>query len=426
MQTTQTKKLTDRQIIEMIPQDADIILPLTNGEPNKLLDLLEENAEKLTNVKIHQLLPLQQRKYMEGAYPGKLQHVSYFLSGVNRKSFHQGLLDLVPNNFHEMPEILRTSTNMTCIMAVASPMDEFGYFSLGTQADIVSEFIGSVPFVLEVNKHMPRTFGQNQIHISQIVGYIENDQPLVEDLAAPIGEKDIRIAEYVTDMIQNGDTLQIGIGSIPNAVVSLLKNHRHLGIHTELFVDGIVDLVGAGAIDGTQKFTNKGKIVATFAHGSEKLYRFINNNPSVEFLPVSIVNDPREIAKEERIVSINATTEVDLYGQCASETVAGKYYSSSGGQADFARGVRFAKEGKGFICMTSTAKNDEISRIKLNLSPGSVVTTSKNDVDMIVTEYGVANMFGKPISQRAQQLISIAHPKFREELTFEAKKMGFF
>ena len=426
MQTTQTKKLTDRQIIEMIPQDADIILPLTNGEPNKLLDLLEENAEKLTNVKIHQLLPLQQRKYMEGAYPGKLQHVSYFLSGVNRKSFHQGLVDLVPNNFHEMPEILRTSTNMTCIMAVASPMDEFGYFSLGTQADIVSEFIGSVPFVLEVNKHMPRTFGQNQIHISQIVGYIENDQPLVEDLAAPIGEKDIRIAEYVTDMIQNGDTLQIGIGSIPNAVVSLLKNHRHLGIHTELFVDGIVDLVGAGAIDGTQKFTNKGKIVATFAHGSEKLYRFINNNPSVEFLPVSIVNDPREIAKEERIVSINATTEVDLYGQCASETVAGKYYSSSGGQADFARGVRFAKEGKGFICMTSTAKNDEISRIKLNLSPGSVVTTSKNDVDMIVTEYGVANMFGKPISQRAQQLISIAHPKFREELTFEAKKMGFF
>jgi len=310
-------------------------------------------------------------------------------------------------------------------MAVASPMDEFGYFSLGTQADIVSEFIGSVPFILEVNKHMPRTFGQNQIHISQIVGFIENDQPLVEDLGVPIGEKDLKIAEYVTDMIKNGDTLQIGIGSIPNAVVSLLKNHKHLGIHTELFVDGIVDLVEAGAVDGTEKFTNKGKIVATFAHGSNKLYRFLNNNPSVEFLPVSIVNDPREIAKEERMVSINATTEVDLYGQCASETVAGKYYSSSGGQADFARGVRFAKEGKGFICMSSTAKNDEISRIKLQLTGGSVVTTSKNDVDMIVTEYGVAKMFGKSISQRAQQLISIAHPKFRDELTFEAKKMGF-
>ncbi|NME04745.1 acetyl-CoA hydrolase/transferase C-terminal domain-containing protein [Psychrobacillus sp. BL-248-WT-3] len=418
------KILSDRQIIELIPPNADIILPLTNGEPHKLLDILEENAHDLTNVKVHQLLALKHRPYMEGAYPGKLKHVSYFLSGATRKAFHQGLVDLVPNHFHEMPRILRSSTNLSMVMAVASPMDEFGYFSLGTQADIVSEFIGTVPFILEVNEHMPRTFGQNQVHISQILGYVENNRPLLEDVAPPIGDKDLKIAEYVTDMIDNGDTLQIGIGSIPNAVVSLLKNHKHLGIHTEMFVDGIVDLVEAGAIDGTQKFTNRGKIVATFAHGSKKLYDFLNNNPSVEFLPVSVVNDPREIAKEERIVSINATTEVDLYGQCASETVAGKYYSSSGGQADFARGVRFSEKGKGFVCMTSTAKNDEISRIKLSLTPGSIVTTSKNDIDMIVTEYGVASMFGKPISKRAEQLISIAHPKFREELTFEAKKMG--
>lgn len=419
------KQLSERQIIELIEKDADIILPLTNGEPHKLLDILEENADALTNVKIHQLLALKRRKYMEGEFPGKLNHVSYFLSGATRNLFHQGLVDLVPNHFHEMPKILRQSTNLSMIMAVASPMDEYGYFSLGTQADIVSEFIGKVPFLLEVNKHMPRTFGENQIHISQIEGFVENDHPLFEDISPPIGDKDMRIASYVAESIQNGDTLQIGIGSIPNAVVSLLKNHRHLGIHTEMFVDGIVDLVEAGAIDGTQKFTNKGKIIATFAHGSNKIYNFLHNNPAVQFLPVSIVNDPREIAKEERIVSINATTEVDLFGQCASETVAGKYYSSTGGQADFARGVRFAKEGKGFVCMTSTAKNDEISRIKLSLSPGSVVTTSKNDIDTIVTEYGVAKMFGKPISERAKQLISIAHPKFREELTFEAKQMGF-
>lgn len=419
------KQLSERQIIELIEKDADIILPLTNGEPHKLLDILEENADALTNVKIHQLLALKRRKYMEGEFPGKLNHVSYFLSGATRNLFHQGLVDLVPNHFHEMPKILRQSTNLSMIMAVASPMDEYGYFSLGTQADIVSEFIGKVPFLLEINKHMPRTFGENQIHISQIEGFVENDRPLFEDISLPIGDKDMRIASYVAESIQNGDTLQIGIGSIPNAVVSLLKNHRHLGIHTEMFVDGIVDLVEAGAIDGTQKFTNKGKIIATFAHGSNKIYNFLHNNPAVQFLPVSIVNDPREIAKEERIVSINATTEVDLFGQCASETVAGKYYSSTGGQADFARGVRFAKEGKGFVCMTSTAKNDEISRIKLSLSPGSVVTTSKNDIDTIVTEYGVAKMFGKPISERAKQLISIAHPKFREELTFEAKQMGF-
>ena len=418
------KLLTDQQIINLIEKDADIILPLANGEPHKLLDILEGNADALTNVKIHQLLALNPRKYIEGAFPGKLKHISYFLSGATRKMFQQGMVDLVPNHFHEVPKILRHSTNLSMIMAVASPMDEFGYFSLGTQADIVSEFIGTVPFILEVNNHMPRTFGENQIHITQIAGYVENNRPLSEDISPPIGEKDMKIAAYVTETIHNGDTLQIGIGAIPNAVVSLLKDHRQLGIHTEMFVDGIVDLVEAGAIDGTQKFTNKGKIIATFAHGSKKLYNFLHNNPSVEFLPVSIVNDPREIAKEERIVSINATTEVDLFGQCASETVAGKYYSSTGGQADFARGVRFAKYGKGFVCMTSTAKNDEISRIKLNLTQGSIVSTSKNDVDNIVTEYGVARMFGQPISERARQLISIAHPKFREELTFEAKKMG--
>ena len=418
------KLLTDQQIISLIKKDADIILPLANGEPHKLLDILEGNADALTNVKIHQLLALNPRKYIEGAFPGKLKHISYFLSGATRKMFHQGMVDLVPNHFHEVPKILRHSTNLSMIMAVASPMDEFGYFSLGTQADIVSEFIGTVPFILEVNNHMPRTFGENQIHITQIAGYVENNRPLSEDISPPIGEKDMKIAAYVTENIHNGDTLQIGIGAIPNAVVSLLKDHRQLGIHTEMFVDGIVDLVESGAIDGTQKFTNKGKIIATFAHGSKKLYNFLHNNPSVEFLPVSIVNDPREIAKEERIVSINATTEVDLFGQCASETVAGKYYSSTGGQADFARGVRFAKYGKGFVCMTSTAKNDEISRIKLNLTQGSIVSTSKNDVDNIVTEYGVARMFGQPISERARQLISIAHPKFREELTFEAKKMG--
>lgn len=421
-----SKLLTDRQVIDLIEKDADIILPLANGEPNRLLDILEENADHLTNVKIHQLLALQRRKYIDGEFAGKLRHVSYFLGGSTRKMFHQGLLDLVPNHFHEVPRILRESTKLSMIMAVASPMDEFGYFSLGTQADIVSEFIGTVPFILEVNSFMPRTFGENQIHISQIAGYVENNQPLCESISAPVGEKDMQIASFVAESIQNGDTLQIGIGSIPNGVVSLLKGHRHLGIHTEMFVDGIVDLVEAGAVDGTRKFTNKGKIIATFAYGSKRLYDFLHNNPAVEFLPVSIVNDPREIGKEDRIVSINATTEVDLFGQCASETVAGKYYSSTGGQADFARGVRFAKEGKGFVCMTSTAKNDEFSRIKISLAPGSVVTTSKNDVDSIVTEYGVAKMFGKPISERAKQLISIAHPKFREELTFEAKKMGFF
>ncbi|MER2088699.1 MAG: acetyl-CoA hydrolase/transferase C-terminal domain-containing protein [Sporosarcina sp.] len=418
------KRLNAEMFIDLIGKKADIIVPIANGEPHRLLDILEANHTELHDVKIHQMLTLRERDYINGKMKGHLSHVSYFLSGATRKAYQEGKIELVPNVFHEVPRMLKEVTNMSMIMTVASPMDEHGYFSLGTQADYISEFIGHVPFVLEVNRHMPRTYGENQIHISQIAGYVENDMPLSEERTPVIGVKDLKIAEFVTNMIENGDSLQIGIGAIPNAVMSMLKNHRHLGIHTEMLTDGIVDLVKAGAVDGTRKFTHKGKIVATFAFGSQRLYDFLHENPAVEFLPVSRVNDPREIAKEEKIVSINATTEVDLYGQCASETVGGRYYSSTGGQADFARGARFAKHGKGFICMHSTVKNDTISRIKLQLTPGSVVTTSKNDVDNIVTEYGIASLHGKSLSARAKALIDIAHPAFREELLFDAKKTG--
>ncbi|AQQ51990.1 acetyl-CoA hydrolase/transferase family protein [Planococcus lenghuensis] len=418
-----TKRLTPEQVIQLIEREADIIVPIANGEPIRLLDILEERASALSGVKVHQMLALKPRAYINGELEN-LTHVSYFLSGATRKVYQQAKMELVPNNFHEMPRLLRKVTKMSMIMTVAAPMDEHGYFSLGTQADYIAEFVGKVPFVLEVNTNMPRTFGQNQIHISQIAGFVEHEAPLTEEKTVPVSEKDQQIAEKVVADIQDGDTLQIGIGSVPNAVISMLKDHRHLGIHTEMLPSAIADLVEAGAVDGTRKFTNPGKIIATFAYGSQKLYDFIDNNPSLEFLPVSVVNDPREIAKEKNIVSVNATTEVDLYGQCASETVGGKYFSSSGGQVDFARGVRFAENGKGYICTYSTAKDDSISRIKLHLTPGSVVTTGKNDVDNIVTEYGIARLHGVSLSERAKRLIAVAHPKFREELTHDAKKQG--
>lgn len=418
-----TKQLNPQELLGLIDKGADIIIPIANGEPVKLLDILEEHADELEGVKIHQMLALRERSYIKGELE-QLKHVSYFLSGATRKVYQQAKMELVPNNFHEIPRLLKKTTKMSMIMTVASPMDEHGYFTFGTQADYVAEFVGEVPFVLEVNENMPRTYGHNHIHISQIAGFVEHHAPLSEEKAGDISEKDLLIASSIIEDIQNGDTLQIGIGSVPNAVISMLKDHRHLGIHTEMLPDGVVDLVKAGAVDGTRKFTNRGKVIATFAYGSKKLYDFLDNNPVVEFLPVSTVNDPREIAKEKNIVSINATTEVDLFGQCASETVGGKYYSSSGGQVDFARGVRFAENGKGYICMPSTAKGDTLSRIKLQLAPGSVVTTGKNDVDNIVTEYGVARLYGVSISERAKRLIDIAHPKFRDELMFDAKKNG--
>ncbi|HHY73966.1 MAG TPA: acetyl-CoA hydrolase/transferase family protein [Bacillus bacterium] len=419
------KEKKPEDVLSYIHNDDDIIVPLANGEPQILVDVIERNATNFKNVRIHQMHGIKERDYIWGKYAGHLEHVSYFLSHVTRKAFLEGKCSLVPNNFHEMPRLLEKATKMSLIVTAASPMDEHGYFSLGVSADYVAPFIGKVPFFLEVNKQMPRTFGSNVIHISQIEGYINVDYPLFEVQPAEITDIDRRIAEFVAERIENGATIQSGIGAIPNAIVSMLTNHKNLGIHTELMADGVMELIEKGVVTGTEKKLSPGKAVATFALGTKKLYALLNNNLGIEMLPVNYVNDPRVIAQEDNMVCINATTEIDFLGQCASETIQGRYYSSSGGQVDFARGAMFAKNGKGFICLHSTAKNGTISRIQPQLSPRSVVTTSKNDVDHIVTEFGVASLRGKSLSQRAQELINIAHPDFRDELTFTAKKWGF-
>jgi acyl-CoA hydrolase len=272
---------------------------------------------------------------------------------------------------------------------------------------------------------MPRTFGRNHIHVSQIAGWCEVDRPLVAIEEATPGELDHRIAAFVADRIPDGATIQAGIGSIPNAVLSGLHGHHNLGVHTELLSDGFIDLIESGVANGSRKRLNPGKVVTTFALGSQELYGFLQENPAVELLPVDYVNDPRVIAEEECFVSINATVEIDLIGQCASETVAGRYWSSSGGQADFARGAMYSENGRAFIVLPSTAAGGAVSRIRPTLTPGSVVTTLKNTVDSVVTEYGVADLRGHSLSQRARALISIAHPQFRDELTAEAKALGY-
>ena len=412
------------EILSYIHDGDDIILPIANGEPQVLLDVLEANATTLNNVRIHQMHTIKERDYIWGKYSGHLDHVSYFLSHATRKAFLEGKCSLVPNNFHEVPTLLEKTTKMSIILATASPKDEHGYFSLGVSADYVAPFIGKVPFFLEVNQQMPRTFGSNEIHISQISGYINVDYPLFEVQPAKITEADQKIAAFVAERIENGSTIQSGIGAIPNATVSMLTNHKNLGIHTELLADGVMELIEKGVVTNTEKKLLPGKTLATFALGTKNLYNFLHNNLGIQMMPVNYVNDPRIIAQEDNIVSINATTEVDFLGQCASETIQGRYYSSSGGQADFARGAMFAKNGKGFICLHSTAKNGTVSRIQPQLTPRSVVTTSKNDVDHIVTEFGVAKLRGKSISERAKELINIAHPDFRDELRFTAKQWG--
>jgi acyl-CoA hydrolase len=412
-------------VFDLIEDGADLIVPLANGEPVAVLDAIEANADRWLGVRIHQMHAVHDRPYLHGALRQHLAHVSYFLSPVTRPAFYERGCELVPNNFSEVPRLLRETTRCSLVLAAAAPMDRHGYFSLGTSCDYVAPFIGKAPFFLEVNAKMPRTFGGNQVHVSQVEGWIEVDRPLVEVPPTTPSDIDERIAAHIVDRVPDGATIQAGIGSIPSALLRGLRGHRDLGVHTELLSDGLMELVELGVVTGTRKRVAPGKAVTTFALGTQQLYDFLHENAAVEFLPVDHVNDPRVIAEEDCFVSINATTEVDLVGQCASETVGGRYWSSSGGQADFARGAMYSPHGMAFVVLPSTAVGGTVSRIRVSLTPGSMVTTMKNTVDHVVTEYGVAAMRGRSISERAASLISIAHPKFREELTREATAVGY-
>lgn len=400
-----------------------MIVPLANGEPTTVVDAMEAGVERLDGVRIHQMHALHDRPYLHGAHGDRLRHVSYFLSHVTRPAYWAGTIDLVPNNFSEVPAILRRSTACSLVVAAASPPDRHGYFSLGTNADYVASLIGRVPFFLEATPHMPRTRGANNIHQSQLVGWCESDRPLTHVDRPEPRPVERTIAGLVAERIPDGANIQVGIGGIANAVLQGLSDHRDLGIHTELLHDGMVDLIESGVVNGVNKEVRRNRVVTTFCLGTRRLYEWLDDNPSVELLGVDYVNDPRVIARMSRFVSINATTEVDLLGQCASETVAGKYWSSSGGQADFARGAMYAEDGQAYIVTPSTTSRGR-SRIVASLSPGSVVTTIKNTVDHVVTEHGVAELRGRSLAQRARALIGIAAPEHREDLTRQAHDLG--
>jgi acyl-CoA hydrolase len=412
-------------VLAHVPPGADIIVPLANGEPRVLMETLDAHAQELTDVRVHQMHALYDHPYLHNAYGDHLHHISYFLSPVTRPAFAKGDCDLVPAHFSEMPLMLRREAKRPLVLAAASPPDPHGYVSLGTNADYTARFIGQVPFFIEVNPNMPRTFGENSLHLSQAVGWTEVDYPLIEVPAPSSSERDRQIATLVAERIPDGATVQAGIGAIPNAILGLLHDHRDLGLHTELISDGVMNLFEAGALTGTRKVTRPGKLVATFALGTRRLYDFLHDNAAVEFLPVDWVNDPRVIGREHCFVSINATVEVDLLGQCNSEMIAGHYHSGSGGQTDFARGAMYSEHGMGFVVLHSTTGDESVSRIVSTLCPGAPVTTMKNTVDHVVTEYGVAELRGRSIAQRAEALIGIAQPKFRDALTRDAREFGY-
>lgn len=411
-------------VLDHIGPHADLIVPIANGEPVALLDAIEAAADRLTGVRVHQMHVLRDRPYLHGAFGDRLRHVSYFLSHVTRPRFAAGQIDLVPNHFSQVYALLRQRCRDPLVIAAASPPDRHGYFSLGTGADYAASFIGRARYFIEANPAMPRTFGRNQLHLSQVVGWTERETPLVEVPPAEPGHADRLIASHVAARIPDGSTIQTGIGAIPNAILSALSGHRALGVHTELLSDGVIDLVEAGVVTGARKRINRTKTVGTFALGTRRLYDFIADNTAIELWPVSYVNDPRRIGGEPNFVSINATVEVDLLGQCASETIGGRYWSSSGGQADFARGAMHSDGGQGFIVCRSVT-DEGVSKIVPAFGPGTVVTTDKNTVDKIVTEWGVAELRSRTLRERAAALIAIAHPDHRDRLAHEAMRLRY-
>ena len=403
-----------------------MIVPLANGEPVTVMAAIDAAADGLTGVSVHQMHALHDHPYLHGGTRGHLDHVSYFLSPITRGAFHARTLDLVPCHFSEVPLLLRRLEGPMIAVASVSPPDAHGYFTLGTNADYVASFIGLVPFFVEVNAQMPRTFGRNQIHVSQVVGWCEANYPLVETQPPEPNEIDRRIGELVAERIPDGATIQAGIGATPTAVLSQLAGHRDLGVHTEVISDPMIDLIETGVINGVRKVRMRSKVVSTFALGTRRLHDFLDEHLAVEMLPVDWVNDPRVIAQQPQMMSINATTEVDFLGQCASETVEGRYWSGSGGQADFARGAMYSEGGQGFVVFSSTARDGAVSRIVPRLTPGSAVTTMKNTVDKVVTEFGVAELRGRGIRERTRALVDVAHPDFRDELAREAAALGYW
>jgi acyl-CoA hydrolase len=412
-------------VIGLIGPGTQLIVPLANGEPTAVLDAVEAAAAAgaLDGVRVHQMHVLHDRPYLAGEYGDSLRHISYFLSHITRPHFAAGTIGLVPSHFSEVYTLMKSRAPDPLVLCAASLPDRHGYFSLGVSADYAASFIGRGRFFLEVTEAMPRTFGRNQIHHSQVAGWCRTDRPLVEVPPSSSSDDDRRIASFVAERIPDGATIQTGIGAIPNAIMDALVDHRDLGVHTELLSDGVVDLIERGVVTGVRKQINRTKTVGTFALGTGHLHDFLHENTAVELHAVRYVNDPRLIAQERDFVSINATLSVDFLGQCASETIGGNYYSSSGGQNDFARGAMYSTGGQGFVVLHSTTSSGA-SRIVPRLAAGDVVTTPKNTVDRVVTEWGVAELRGRTIAERAEALIAVAHPDHRDELAVAARRNG--
>jgi acyl-CoA hydrolase len=415
----QRKRMDPGNAVTLVKDGDTVVLPIGAGEAPALLHALSARRRELRGVTVFQLLPLVKADYFDPDTADHVRHSTAFLGGTSRSGAAAGWVDVHPAHFSEIPLLLRRGL-LPCdvVFARASAMDEHGYFALGLSADYTMAAIERArAVVLEVNPGVPFCFGDCHVHVSQVAALVQSSDPIVELPHPPLGEVELSIGRFVADLVPDGATLQIGIGAIPDAVVQQLGDKNDLGVHTEMFGDGILSLLEAGVITNTRKNLHPGKMMATFALGSHHLYEYMHRNPALEIHPVDVTNDPFLAGQNDNLHSINGTLQVDLVGQCGSETLGHRPYSGTGGQLDFVRAANRSQGGRAIMVVPSTARNGTVSRIVATLTPGTHVTTGKNDVDYVVTEYGVAQLRGRSTRDRARALIEIAHPNFRDQLT---------
>jgi 4-hydroxybutyrate CoA-transferase len=423
--TYQSKVVTAETALQAVKSGDRVVIGHACGEPKALVAALNARSSNLEGVEIVHMVAMGGCAYCAPEMEKSFRHNALFVGSGSRKAVEEKRADFTPCFFSEIPRLFKNKILPVDIALIQlTPPDEEGYCSFGVSVDYTLAAAESARIVLaQVNKNYPRTSG-TKIHVSKIDYFVEQDDAIIELKPPAIGDVERMIGKNVAELVPDGATMQLGIGSIPDAALLFLTDKKDLGIHSEMFSDGVLTLVEAGVVTNKKKTIHTGKFTATFLMGTRKLYDFVDNNPDVEMLPVDYVNDPCVVGQYENMVSLNAALQVDLMGQVNAEMIGSKQYSAIGGQVDFVRGSSRSKNGKSIIALPSTAASGKISRIVCELDKGAAVSTSRNDVHYVVTEYGSANLRGKSLRQRADALIAIAHPDFRAALTEEAKAKG--
>ena len=408
--------------VKKIKSGDRVVVAHACGEPSHLLEAMVANADAYRNVEIVHMVAMGKVEYCKPEYADNFRHNAFFVGGSTRDAIAEGRGDFTPSFFFEIPRQFSTTMPVDVAMVMVTPPDENGMCSLGVSVDYTLEAVKQAKLVIaQVNPQMPWTGPHSLVSVDELDCIVEYEAPLIELAPPKIGEVEKAIGEHCASLVPDGATLQLGIGAIPDAVLLFLKGKKDLGIHSEMFSDGVVELAEAGVITNAQKTLNPGKFVVAFLMGTRRLYDFVDHNPDVELRPVDYVNNPFIIAQNDNLISINSCVQVDLMGQVASETIGPRQISGVGGQVDFVRGASASKGGVSIMAMPSTVKG-KVSKIVPLLDEGAAVTTSRNDIDYVVTEYGVAALKGRTLRQRARALIEIAHPDFRDGLKAEYEK----